>query len=107
MFFTYPGDFTRIDYKPGEKAEYVWGKGILLAKVTVNAETEGSVHDCEQISLVLDGEFDLSIGGETKRVKRGDAFHIPAGIRHTVTKVITKPIVIIDVWPVGGPKIPD
>ena len=107
MFFKYPGDFTRIDYKPGEKAEYVWGKGILLARVTVNSETEGSVHDCEQISLVLDGEFDLDIGGETKRIKKGDAFHIPAGIRHTVTKVATKPIVIVDIWPVGGPKIPD
>jgi mannose-6-phosphate isomerase-like protein (cupin superfamily) len=107
MFFKYPKDFTCIDYKPGEKAEYVWGKGILLARVLVNSETAGSVHESEQISLVLDGEFDLNIGGETRRVKKGDAFHIPAGVRHTVTKVIAKPIEIIDVWPVGGPQIPD
>ncbi len=107
MFFKYPKDFTRIDYKPGEKAEYVWGKGILLARVLVNSETQGSVHDCEQISLVLDGEFDIDIGGEKKLVKKGDAFYIPAGVRHTVTRVIAKPIEIIDVWPVGGPDIPD
>ena len=107
MFFKYPKDFTRIDYKPGEKAEYVWGQGILLARVMVNSETVGSVHKSEQISLVLDGEFDLNVGGETRRVKKGDAFHIPAGVRHTVTKVISKPIEIIDVWPVGGPEIPD
>ena len=30
MFFKYPEDFTHIDYKPGEKAEYVWGEGMLL-----------------------------------------------------------------------------
>lgn len=56
---------------------------------------------------MLDGAFDLDIGGETKRVKKGNAFHIPTGIRHTVTRVLTKPIVIIDVWPVGGPRIPE
>ncbi len=106
MFFKYPQDFTRIDYKPGEKAEYVWGKSILLAKVIVNSDTAGSVHDCEQISLVLDGEFDLTIGKETRRVQKGDAFYIPAGVRHRV-KVASTPIVIVDVWPVGGPKIPD
>jgi len=106
MFFKYPENFTRIDYKPGEKAEYVWGKGILLARVLVDTATAGSVHECEQISLVLAGEFDLDIGGETKRVKKGDAFYIPAGVRHIVTRVIAKPIEIIDVWPVGGPGIP-
>lgn len=107
MFFKYPKDFTRIDYKPGEKAEYIWGKGILLAKVIVKSETAGSIHDCEQISLVLDGEFDLTIGNETKRMKKGDAFYIPAGVHHRVAKVVSTPIEIIDVWPVGGPKIPD
>ena len=107
MFFKYPQDFTCIDYKPGEKAEYVWGKGILLARVLVNSETAGSVHNCEQISLVQDGEFELDIGGEKRRVKKGDAFYIPAGVRHAVTKVIARPIEIIDVWPKGGPDIPD
>ncbi len=105
MFWKYPQDFTRIDYKPGEKAEYVWGEGIMPAKVIVNSDTEGSVHDCEQISLVLGGEFDLTIGAETRRMKRNEAFYIPAGVHHRV-KIISAPCVIIDVWPRSGPDIP-
>jgi len=106
MFFKYPDDFTRIDYKPGERAEYVWGKGMLLGRMLVDSEPPGSTHGCEQISLVLDGEFELTIGGETRRIGKGDAFYVPAGVHHRVTKVISKPIEIIDVWPVSGPEIP-
>ena len=107
MFFKYPRDFTKVDYKPGEKAEYVWGEGMLLARVLVNSEPRGSTHECRQISLVLDGEFELEIGSETMRLTKGDAFYIPAGVRHTIVKVIARPVEIVDVWPVSGPEVPD
>jgi mannose-6-phosphate isomerase-like protein (cupin superfamily) len=106
MFFKYPEDFTRIDYKPGEKAEYVWGEGLLLGRMTINSEPGPSTHTCAQISLVLQGEFDLDIGGETKRLRHGDAIYVPAGVRHEVTKVVAAPVEIMDIWPVSGPDIP-
>lgn len=106
MFFKYPDDFKRIDYKPGERAEYVWGPGMLLGRMLVESETPGSTHDCAQASLVLAGEFDLTIGSETRRVTKGDAFYVPAGVYHQVVKVVSAPIEIIDVWPVSGPDIP-
>ncbi len=106
MFFTYPEEFTRIDYKPGEKAEYVWGEGMLLGRMVINSEPGPSTHTCAQISLVLRGELDLEIGSETRRLKPGDAFYVPAGVRHSVTRVVSKPVEIVDVWPVSGPDIP-
>ena len=39
-------------------------------------------HPHEQAGIVLEGEFDLTIGGETKRVRKGDMYIIPGGVEH-------------------------
>ncbi len=105
MFWKYPQDFAKVAYKPGETAEYVWGDGILMARIQVSSDVKGSVHDCEQLSLMLEGECEITIGDEARRVQKGDAFYIPAGVTHGV-RVVSAPCVILDCWPRGGPRIP-
>ncbi|UCG31720.1 MAG: cupin domain-containing protein [Phycisphaerales bacterium] len=39
----------------------------------------------EQWGVVVEGELDLTIGGQTKRPRAGDSFHIPAGVEHGTT----------------------
>jgi uncharacterized cupin superfamily protein len=34
--------------------------------------------------MVLEGEFDFTIGGETTRLKKGDFYIIPGGVEHGV-----------------------
>ncbi len=36
----------------------------------------------EQWGIVVEGEMELTIGGETKRYRPGDSYHIPAGVEH-------------------------
>ena len=36
----------------------------------------------EQWGIVVEGELDLTIGGQTKRYRAGDSYHIPAGVEH-------------------------
>lgn len=36
----------------------------------------------EQWGCVLDGELELTIDGKTNRYRKGDSYHIPAGITH-------------------------
>ena len=36
----------------------------------------------EQWGIVVEGEMELTIGGETKRYGPGDSYHIPAGVEH-------------------------
>lgn len=105
MIWKYPQDFKKVSYKPEEMAEYVWGKGILMARIEVSSDVEGSVHDCEQISVMLEGEGEIKIGDEVKKVQKGDAFYIPAGVTHGI-RVLSTPCVILDCWPCGGPDIP-
>ena len=37
----------------------------------------------DQWGVVLEGEMELTIGGETRRYGVGDSYHIPAGVRHS------------------------
>ena len=39
----------------------------------------------EQWGVVVDGEMDLTIGGETRTYRKGDTYHIPAGVVHSAT----------------------
>ena len=41
-------------------------------------------HANEQMGLVVEGEMDFTIGGETRRLRPGDVFRIPGGVPHSV-----------------------
>ena len=54
-------------------------------------------HVNEQMGLVLEGEMDFTIGGETKRLRPGDVFRIPGGVPHSVVAG-DKPVKALDVF---------
>ena len=41
----------------------------------------------DQWGVVLDGEMELTIGGETRTYRKGDFYFIPAGVEHSATFV--------------------
>ena len=38
----------------------------------------------DQIGFILEGKIEIVFGGEKKTYLKGDRYHIPAGIRHSV-----------------------
>jgi len=40
---------------------------------------------CFQWGIVIDGQMELTIGGEEKLYKRGDSYNIPEGVSHSAT----------------------
>jgi quercetin dioxygenase-like cupin family protein len=54
-------------------------------------------HPNEQMGLVLEGEMDFTIGGETKRLRPGDVFRIPGGVSHSVVAG-DRPVKALDVF---------
>ena len=42
-------------------------------------------HHGEQWGVVVEGEMELTIGDTTRTYRRGDSYHIPAGVRHGAT----------------------
>ena len=61
--------------------------GVVPGQVDVSA-TIGQIpphSHGEQWGIVVQGEMDLTVGGETKRYRAGDSYHIPAGVEHGAT----------------------
>jgi unsaturated pyranuronate lyase len=47
-----------------------------------HAEAPLHWHDEEQITFVLEGEFEFTVAGETRTLRRGDAVVIPPNVPH-------------------------
>jgi quercetin dioxygenase-like cupin family protein len=62
----------------------MWGEKIMMSLVEIapNSQVPMHAHPHEQAGMVLEGEFDFTIGGETTRMKQGDFYIIPGGVEH-------------------------
>lgn len=59
------------------------------------SDTEVPAHSHgNQWGVVLEGELSLTMNGETKVVRRGDSYFIPAGVVHSA--VINQPCKVLD-----------
>jgi quercetin dioxygenase-like cupin family protein len=69
---------------PGLTFQPVLGDKLMANFVTFEPHTEAPVHwhDEEQISIVIDGEFEFEVAGETRLMRRGDAVVIPPNVPH-------------------------
>jgi quercetin dioxygenase-like cupin family protein len=68
----------------GVKAQVAWGDRLMLSLVTLESGSTVPMHGHphEQAGVVLEGEFDFTIGQETRRVKAGDTYIIPGNVQH-------------------------
>jgi len=71
---------------------------IMLVNVHFDEGGIGPMHEHyhSQVTYVVSGEFELTIGDETKIMKAGDAFYIPPHVRHGA--ICKKSGVLIDVF---------
>ena len=62
-----------------------WGKEMLLSVVDLapNSVVPGHNHPHEQTGTIISGEFELTIGGETRLLKPGETYIIPSGVEHS------------------------
>lgn len=54
-------------------------------------------HEHEQISLVVQGKLELTVGGETRVLKKGEVAVVPSKVRHS-GRVLEEPTVAVDAW---------
>ncbi len=81
-----PDDIERRELAPGVFLRTMWGDKIMMSLVEIEAGAQVPMHSHphEQAGMVLEGEFDFTIGGVTTRVKRGETYIIPGGVEHSV-----------------------
>ena len=71
---------------------------IMLVNVEFDKGGVGQMHQHyhSQVTYVISGQFDLTIGEETRRMKGGDAFYIPPNVMHGA--ICIEKGVLIDVF---------
>ena len=85
-YFFDPSRIRRMELVPGVNLRPMWGDRIMMSLEEIAPRTElpSHVHPHEQAGIVLQGEFEFTIGGETQRVRQGDAYLIPGGVEHSL-----------------------
>jgi len=85
-YFYDPSEVKRRELAPGVTLRTMWGDKIMMSIVEIapNAVVPNHTHPHEQAGTVIQGEFEFTIGGETKRLRQGDAYIIPGGVEHSL-----------------------
>ena len=70
---------------PGVDIFTTWGERLMLSLVEFEpgARVEPHSHPHEQLGLLLEGELEFTIGGQTRRVTPGEMWRIPGGVVHS------------------------
>jgi quercetin dioxygenase-like cupin family protein len=93
-------DLPEVSPAAGLVLQPLLGSGLMVsfARYEPGAEAPLHAHEEEQIFVVVDGEFDVTLGDETRRLKVGEAAVIPAWVPHRVIASIDGPATQIDVF---------
>lgn len=77
------------DFQPGCKVQFVHSDNMTFAHWSVKsgASIPGHSHPHEQVVNVIEGEFDLVLGDEKRRLGSGDVVIIPPNVPHSGTPV--------------------
>jgi quercetin dioxygenase-like cupin family protein len=78
-------DITARELAPGFFAKLIHGNSLTLSVVDIK---KGSVlpehhHVHEQITFILEGELEMTIGGETNLLRAGTVHVIPSDVPHS------------------------
>ncbi|MDG4827309.1 cupin domain-containing protein [Asanoa sp. WMMD1127] len=82
--FVDPSTIKPHEILPGLAFQPVLGEKSLLNVVRFDAHAEAPVHqhEEEQVVLVIEGEIEFEIDGETRTLKPGDVAVIPSWVPH-------------------------
>jgi quercetin dioxygenase-like cupin family protein len=99
MFYDFPQDFTVIEPEKGFLVHLVAGRNVSLSYVTMEPQSVASLHSHpqEQMGMILEGEFEMTIGEESNLLKKGDMYQVPPNVTHG-GKTHDQTAVILDVF---------
>ena len=97
-FFTF-NDAKHKEVAPGARMRSAHLDNAMLTNFEFD---EGAViprhkHPHEQITLVVEGEMELTVGDETRILKRGDGATVPLGVEHSAV-ILAPSTKAVDAW---------
>ena len=101
MGFFRLGDVEEKEIFPGCKVRFVHAQNMTFAywDLAPDARIPDHSHPHEQVANFFEGEFEFTIGGETRRLVPGDVAIIPPNVDHS-GRALTRCRVIDVFYPV-------
>ena len=95
-------DLERVTPKEvfeGSRIRVASGERVMLSLMDLDAHAKVPPHSHphEQAGMVLEGVFELTIGGEKRIVRKGDCYICPPGVEHSVD-VGDAPARVLDIF---------
>lgn len=86
------------EFRPGIFSRAEIGQNLILVCMEIGAgkEDPGHAHPFDQCGMVLQGEIEMFVGDDRKRLGPQEAYFIPAGVRHG-WKTFDRPVKVLDV----------
>ncbi len=83
-FLDLASDVPSIEYLPGLSFRPVLGQNVMVNFVSFEPHTEAPLHSHaeEQITFVVEGEFEFEVGGEKRILRPGQAAVVPPNVPH-------------------------
>lgn len=83
----------------GVRARTFWNDNIMLALVDFDPFSKVPVHSHphDQAGIVLEGEIEFYIAGETKTLRSGQIYLIPGGVEHGAS-TSQSPAQVLDIF---------
>ena len=96
MYFIEEEDMSTKSIAPGVSIAVAGGDKAQMSFVMLTPGSQVPMHDHphEQMGVVLEGEFVMVIGDESRTIRTGDKYVIPGGVRHGVTEVMTRSVAL-------------
>lgn len=83
----YNKDAFPVPCEPGVSRKVLcYSDNLMMCEITFEKGSEGNAHKHphEQITYIVKGKFDFTVGDETKTVSAGDSVYMPANTMHGV-----------------------
>ncbi len=89
MYYYDPKERKPKELLPGVRMRSFWGERVLIALLELDpgASVPRHTHPHEQLGIVLEGELDLGVGNQSRKLKPGEVYVIPSNVEHWVNTV--------------------
>ena len=112
MPFLMKKDARRASYSPGAQSTTLvskdnGGERLTVVEAGIHPGAGLSVHihpDYEEATLVMEGEIEAVLEGETRTLGPGDVLLAPAGAKHTITNQSEEPAKVLAIYPTTNPE---
>ena len=99
MYFYNAKERKSKELVPGATIRSFWGDKTLLSVVDIapHSEVPKHTHPHEQSGMLLEGEVEMGVEGESKLLKPGDMYIIPGNVEHWA-RTKDKSALILDIF---------